>query len=358
MNVPLTIAMTCLPLGQIDAEATFQRWDANGDGWLSPAELPDRLQPNFTRVDTNQDGRISRQEHVRFLSPRKRSQPTDDHSRLRVLRNLAYVPNGHERHRLDVYLPPADGRRKPLVVWIHGGGWKAGSKNGCPAISLTERGFVVASVNYRLSQHAPFPAQIHDCKAAIRWLRDNTEAFEIDPDRVGVWGSSAGGHLAALVGTSADVATLEGELGTTTPPSRVQAVCDWFGPTDFLQMNAQAGTRGRINHDAADSPESLLLGAPLPTVPDKARQASPITWVSADDPPFLIQHGDQDRLVAWQQSQLLHDALVRNGVASRFERVPDAGHGLRDAAIRETVFDFFESRLGTISDAATAAENP
>ena len=191
MNIPLTIAMTCLPLGQIDAEATFQRWDSNGDGWLSPAELPDRLQPNFTRVDTNQDGRISRQEHVRFLSPRKRLQPTDDHSRLRVLRNLAYVPNGHERHRLDVYLPPADGRRKPLVVWIHGGGCKAGSKNGCPAISLTERGFVVASVNYRLSQHAPFPAQIHDCKAAIRFLRANANKYGYNAERVGIAGSSA-----------------------------------------------------------------------------------------------------------------------------------------------------------------------
>jgi len=356
MSALSLLMLTCFVMPQTAADETFDRWDTNADGWLQKRELPPQARANFSRADSNGDGRISLTEHTAFLSGRP--QRAADSDEIRALRNLFYVENGHERQQLDVYLPTRSGARRPLVVWIHGGGWKAGDKRGCPARTLVNRGFVVASINYRLSQHAVFPAQIHDCKAAIRWLRRHAEAFEIDPDRVGVWGSSAGGHLAALLGTSADVGALEGNLGTTGPSSRVQAVCDWFGPTDFLQMNTQAGKGGRIDHDAADSPESRLLGGAVPSVPEKAQLASPLTYVSADDPPFLIQHGEQDQLVAWQQSQSLHAALDQVGAASEFVRYPDAGHGFRSPDARERAFRFFEMHLLNSVDAAAADENP
>ena len=113
---------------------------------------------------------------------------------VKMLRDSEYVPDGHERHRLDLYLPERSEGRRPLIVWIHGGGWTGGSKEGCPAVSFVSKGYAVASINYRLSQHAVFPAQIEDCKAAIRWLRTNAAKYGLEPEHVGVWGASAGGH--------------------------------------------------------------------------------------------------------------------------------------------------------------------
>ena len=137
-------------------------------------------------------------------------QPLDgrpDLSKLTVLRDLEYVPGGHERQKLDLYLPreASVDRKRPLIVWVHGGAWLAGSKDRCPAVPFADQGYAVASINYRLSQHAIFPAQIEDCKAAIRWLRVNAGKYGYDPNRLGVWGASAGGHLGALLGTAGDV---------------------------------------------------------------------------------------------------------------------------------------------------------
>ncbi len=183
------------------------------------------------------------------------------------------------------------------MIWIHGGGWQNGNKGGGPALALLEQGFAVATINYRLSGDAIFPAQIHDCKAAVRHLRGKAKEYGIDPERFGVWGSSAGGHLVALVGTSGDVKELEGEVGEfTSVSSRVQAVCDWFGPTDFLKMGGR--------HDDAGSPESKLIGGPIQDNKELVAKANPITYVSADDPAFLIQHGDKDPAVPYNQSEL------------------------------------------------------
>lgn len=141
--------------------------------------------------------------------------------------------DGHSL-KLDLYLP-AEVKDAPLVVWIHGGGWSGGSKNGCPISWLTDDGYAVASISYRLTDKAIFPAQIHDCKAAIRWLRANAEKFGYSTAKVGVSGSSAGGHLAALVGTSGDVKELEGTVGgNLDQSSRVDAVVDFYGATDFV----------------------------------------------------------------------------------------------------------------------------
>ena len=258
----------------------------------------------------------------------------------RALRDVAYVTNGHERQKLDLYLP-ATGTNLPLVVWVHGGAWRAGSKQECPALPFLADGFAVASVGYRLSQHAVFPAQIEDCKAAIRWLRAHAREHGIDPDRIGVWGSSAGGHLVALLGTAGEMKDFDrGEnLGVS---SRVQAVCDWFGPTDFTQMSKFPSD---LKHDAADSPESQLIGGPVQENKEKAARANPITYVSKNAPPFLIMHGDQDRSVPLNQSELLAEALTKAGVDVTFQVVKGAGHGFGGPENVARARDFFIRQL-------------
>jgi len=240
-------------------------------------------------------------------------------------RDLAYVDDGHERQKLDLFLPEKAAGPLPLIIWIHGGGWQNGSKEGCPPLrnGYTERGYAVASINYRLSGHAVFPAQIEDCKAAIRWLRANAEEYHLDPQRFGVWGSSAGGHLAALVGTSGDVRAFD--VGANQDQSsHVQAVCDYFGPTDFMVF---VTTPGYQSHATPNSPEAKLIGGAVADNKAKAASANPITYVSQDDPAFLIVHGDKDPLVPINQSQLLYDGLKQAGVNVYFHTIKDAGHG-------------------------------
>ncbi|RPJ57230.1 MAG: alpha/beta hydrolase [Acidobacteria bacterium] len=261
----------------------------------------------------------------------------------KVARDQVYSTVGGRNLTLDLYVPhnvkAVD--KLPVVVWIHGGAWRTGSKDRCPAVPLLNRGFVVASISYRLSQEAIFPAQIHDCKAAIRWLRANAGRFPIDRDRIGVWGASAGGHLAALLGTSGDVKELEGGPDNLNYSSRVQAVCDYFGPIDFLRMNDEPGA---MDHNAADSPESALIGGPIQANPEKVARANPMTYASSDDPPVLILHGDQDRTVLPSQSQLLHDALKNVGVKVRLGIVKGQGHGFTNS-VDQTAFQFFEQTL-------------
>jgi acetyl esterase/lipase len=262
---------------------------------------------------------------------------------VRVINDAPYVPGGHERQKLDLYLP-RDGQNWPLVVWIHGGAWQGGSKERPPALPLLRQGYAVASINYRLSQHAAFPAQLEDCKAAIRWLRAHAGEYGYDAERIGVWGASAGGHLVALLGTTSDVKTFDvGE--NLDQSSAVQAVVDFFGPTDFLQMNKQAGEESRLDHDAPNSPESRLIGGPVLDNPDKAQRANPIAYISASDPPFLIMHGDEDHTVPIGQSELLDAALQKADVSSTFRRVPGAGHGFGGPEIARTVRTFFDRQL-------------
>jgi acetyl esterase/lipase len=261
----------------------------------------------------------------------------------RILRDLAYVPDGHERQKLDIYLPEqnnSDGPL-PLIVWIHGGAWLSGNKENCPSARFLRHGYAAASINYRLSQHAIFPAQIEDCKAAIRYLRANAEKYNIDPNRIGVWGASAGGHLVTLLGTSGDVKEFD-KGPNLHVSSRVQAVCDFFGPTDLTKMSAFESS---MNHDAADSPESKLVGGPVQENKEACKRANPITYVSKDDPPFLICHGDKDMLVPHNQSVLLNDALKNAGVNVKFHTVKGGGHGFRDPEVDRMVQEFFDKHL-------------
>ena len=269
----------------------------------------------------------------------KRPAPPKLPAAIKVLRDLQYVEGGHERNRLDLYLPEKAEGRLPLVVWIHGGAWWAGSKDGCPAIFLTTKGYAVASINYRLSQHAVFPAQIEDCKAAIRWLRANAGKYHLDPDHIGVWGSSAGGHLVAMLGTTGNVKELEGAGGNLDQSSRVQCVVDWFGPT-ALPMGG--------SHNDPGSPESRLIGGPVLENKEKARKASPMTYVGKDSAPFLIMHGDQDKTVPLNQSEVLAEALKKAGVEVTFVIVKGNGHGgpgFNSPENRKLIEDFFAKHL-------------
>jgi acetyl esterase/lipase len=262
----------------------------------------------------------------------------------KALRDVSYVANGHERQKLDLFLPPGATNPLPLIIWVHGGAWRAGSKENCPALRYLERGYAVASINYRLSQHAIFPAQLEDCKAAARWLRAHAKEHKLDPDRFAAWGSSAGGHLVALLGTSGDVKGFE--VGDNLEfSSRVQAVVDFFGPTDFTQMRKFSLPNAPFDHDSADSPESRLIGGDIQQNKDKAARANPINYVSKDDPPFLIMHGDKDNLVPYQQSEMLRDALQKTGVPVTLKIVEGAGHGFGGRDIDAQVSEFLDKHL-------------
>ncbi|MFL2545850.1 MAG: alpha/beta hydrolase fold domain-containing protein [Candidatus Rariloculaceae bacterium] len=242
----------------------------------------------------------------------------------RVFRDIAYVDGGHENQILDLYLPAA-GDNLPLIVYIHGGAWRAGSKNSVPALGYVENGYAVASIEYRLSQHAIFPAQIEDAKAAVRWLRANADEYGIDADRFAAWGQSAGAHLSILLGVTDGVSKFE--VGNNLDvSSAVQVVIDNYGPTDFALMDAHRLPDGQV-HNPADSPESLLVGGALQENLAAVAQASPMTYVSEADAPMLVVHGDADPLVPRHQSQILVAALEEVNVPVEFYTVSGGGHG-------------------------------
>jgi len=263
--------------------------------------------------------------------------------------DVPYAETDHSRQRLDLLLPKARSADKPLpvIVAVHGGAWLGGNKRdgvGFLVPFAASGKYAGASIGYRLSQDAIWPAQIHDCKAALRWLRGNAEKYNLDPDRIGVIGFSAGGHLAAMLGTSGDVKELEGDLGKfTDQSSRVTCVVDFFGPTNFLTIGDHPS---QIRHYADDSPEALLLGSAIKADEAKARQASPITFVTPDDAPFLIVHGTNDPLVPHPQSEEFRDALRKAGVPVALITVQDGSHGgFRNPTIERQVRDFFAAHL-------------
>lgn len=265
----------------------------------------------------------------------------------RVVRDMEYAKAGEKSLKLDLYLPKASAERPPLVVWIHGGAWRAGSKENMPLGWLLEHGYALASINYRLSQEATFPAQIQDSKAAIRWLRAHAAEYGYNADRIGVSGASAGGHLVAMLGTAGGVKELEGEVGGNLDRSSdVQAVVNFFGPTNLISMCSQPS---RMNHAAPDSPESRLIGGAVLEHKDKAAAASPVTYVTANDPPFMTIHGDEDPLVPVQQGQELHAALKAAGVKSHMDIIEGGGHGGAgfhdDPARRERIRAFLDEHL-------------
>ena len=213
--------------------------------------------------------------------------------------------------KLDIYLPDEDCWPFPVILAIHGGAFMGCDKADAQVMPMLEglkRGYAVVAVNYRLSWEAPFPALVHDVKAAVRWVRANAKKYNFDLKRIAAWGGSAGGYLSAMLGTSAGIPEMEDlSLGNSDQASNIQSVVDWFGPTNFLKMDEQLAASGLLpppgfRHSEANSPESLLFGQIITEIPEKVAAANPETYIRPGSPPFLLQHGTKDPVVPVQQS--------------------------------------------------------
>ena len=251
--------------------------------------------------------------------------------------NLDYAPPEPATslgHKLDLYLPSgAAAGPLPVVIWTGGSAWRAeNGKNsaGGVALRLVPAGFAVAGVSIRNSQTATFPAQLHDIKAAIRWLRVNARTYNLDPDRIAIMGDSSGGWTTAMAAVTGDVPDLDGSVGATGVPSTVRAAVAFYPPTDFLDMDrwmVQPCAASNFCHDAATSPESQLIGCAIQSCPDKVRAADPAQYISAGDPPIMILHGGSDPLVPHNQGEQFYMALNKACHEATFISLPTAGHG-------------------------------
>ena len=274
--------------------------------------------------------------------------------------DIDYVGDGVIGHRLDIHLPAVGQAPFPIVVAIYGSAWFSNAAKGTVfneglGQTLLNNGFAVVSINHRSSSDAKFPAQIQDVKAAIRFVRANAAKFSMDSSFIGMTGWSSGGHLTALTGTTNTTQThsihglevdIEGKLGKYTETgSQVNAIVDWFGPTDFLIMDKCGSS---FAHNDAKSPESSLVGGSIQENPDKCALANPISYVNAQNPPFLIFHGDKDPLVPHCQSEKLYEALQKNKVKSELIIIPGGGHGpgVMIEKYYEKMIAFFKGEMG------------
>ena len=287
---------------------------------------------------------------------------------------IDYGKANNPSQKLDIYMQTAGAKPYPVVVWIHGGGFSSGSRTegnaGQLAALLGPRGAGVISIDYRLSGIAQWPAQIQDCKAAIRWIRANASTYDFDPSRIGVAGGSAGGHLSEFVGVTGGIGIatsgtvtmdLEGAIGGTVAySSKEQAVVPMYGLSDFLTLNDTCQQNNpkisAIDHNAANSPESMLMGGLIQNNKDKCVLASPLHFVSEDDPPFCILHGDRDASVPVCQSitfaAALRTAFSSNKKECRFIQYPTLGHGFDVSTNGDTIRAFFTRNLINIPSGA------
>ncbi len=258
---------------------------------------------------------------------------------VRIYSDIAYAPNAHARQKLDLYLPsPVPGEPMPLIVYIHGGGWKKGSKADGRrfAFRMVAQKYAVACIDYRLSSDEPFPGPLEDCKTAIRWLRTNAARYRIDPYRIGAMGVSAGGYLAVMLGVTRDTQLFELGEGLNQPRS-VLAVCDFFGPSDLRQLYEYSVT---AQTPQADEIAQLLGGDPR-VQQLQARKSNPLTYLSGNASAFLLIHGTNDTVVPPAQSQLLFDAFAKQNLPVHLHLIHDAGH---------TGPAFVETRINVVVD--------
>lgn len=241
----------------------------------------------------------------------------------KFLPDIAYVENGHAQQKLDLYVPAQP--KGPLLVWIHGGGWVAGTKDKPPGLALVKNGVTVASVEYRFSQHAVFPAQIEDCKGALRWLRAHAKEYGYRDDLVAAWGASAGGHLVALLAVTGQVKDFD--VGANLDQSSaIQCGIDWFGPADFPAYDPNL-PNAMVQRENPDSVIAKLFGGIVSQKLELAKRASPVTWATKEAAPLLIMQGTADPLVPLDQSQRLNDKLKSVGAEVTLDVLEGAGHG-------------------------------
>ena len=270
-----------------------------------------------------------------------------------LIEDVEYLPTGNPRQKLDLFVRPISQKKQPsktnplpLVVWVHGGGWQHGDKKSArrddrlPRIIQTGR-YLGASINYRLSNQAKWPAQIQDCQEAIRWLRANGSNYGINTDKIAVWGSSAGGHLASMLGVLSNLKASEiapSEKGQK-PSGRVQAVINYYGPSSFLRMDDYPS---KIVHHSPNSPESKLLGFPIRQKQELANQASPLHHAAKNLPPFIHFHGTHDELVPYNQSVIFHQKLLSHGNSSSLITVQKGGHLMPSDYTEKFVIPFLD----------------
>ncbi|MFA5315562.1 MAG: alpha/beta hydrolase [Candidatus Omnitrophota bacterium] len=261
--------------------------------------------------------------------------------------DIPYADTGNPRHRLDLYLPENPKSDKlPVIVFFHGGGWFEGDKSdgaGRLMPFLRTGQYAGISVSYRLSGEVQWPEQLYDCKAAIRWVGANAAKYGLDADRIGVWGVSAGGHLVLMLGVSGDAPELEGDIGPHQDvSSKVAAVVNFFGVSELLAIIDEPS---EIDRTRSDAPEAMLIGGCLEDNPEKAKAASPITYVTSSDPPVLTVHGTQDPIVPYDQAVRLDAALRKAGVPDYFVTIRGGGHGDFGTAADDRVKAFFDKYL-------------
>jgi acetyl esterase/lipase len=291
----------------------------------------------------------------------------------RVVRDITYATTdsaSRAGHLLDLYIPTASTGPTPVVIFSSGSAWMANNgRQGGPALAaeLSKAGYAVAGVAIRTSGQTTFPGQLHDIKAAIRWLRANAGNHNLNPNRIGIAGESSGGWLAAMAAVTGDVAELEGDLGTTGVSSAVQAAIAYYPPTDFLQMDAWAlrpcdpavgmNPSRAFCHDGPESPESRLIGCAIQSCAEKTQRANPIRYISRADSPIMIIHGGTDPLVPHAQGELLYQALNKACRDAVFISLPVAGHGVWRAMMTDPALAVAATRRSTSSNGC-AVENP
>jgi acetyl esterase/lipase len=252
-----------------------------------------------------------------------------------VIHELQYVPGGYPSQMLDLYLPAQMGGGPfPLIIAVHGGGWSGGDRGGYAGycFNMAKQGYAAASIEYRFSQKAIFPAQIQDCQAAVRWLRAHSKQYNLDANNFGAIGSSAGGHLVSLLGTAGGKHAFPPIGGNENQSDRLQAVIDEYGPADFTSVCSQALEDKAVTYEfnlttGGDGVYSWLIGTHDLTDRKKTAAVSPVTYVSKDCPPFLILHGTADGLVPFAQSLELYNDLLNAGSVAYMQRLVGSGHG-------------------------------
>lgn len=260
-----------------------------------------------------------------------------------IYRDLQYADTGSRPLLLDLYLPAAPEPCVPTVVWITAGGWRKGDRRAVRGEFLAEQGYAMASIDYRPSGEAIWPAQIHDCKAAIRWLRANAQRYGLDSHCIGAWGASAGGLLVAMLAVTGDLPQLEGDVGHRHQSSAIAAACDWCGPTDLTRLREPSWRVPRTDNMCQIAAE--LLGGPLEHHNTQALEASPITYVNAKCPPIFIMHGLVDDIVSPEHSKVFHTALRNHGVDSTLDLLEGQGHSFYTDERADRVRAFFDRTL-------------
>ena len=304
------------------------------------------------------------------MTEEKRFDP-DEHYAVQIQPPPAYTKHIRRRYldipyanlslsqKLDIYLPDEGEGPFPVILSLHGGAFMGCDKADMQVLPMLEglkRGYAVVASNYRLSWEATFPALVHDVKAAVRWVRGNAKWFYLDPERIAAWGGSAGGYLSTMLGVSDGISELEDlSLGNPDQPSNVQAVVDWFGPTNFLKMDEQLTTSGLApidgtEHSGENSPESWLLGGKITDIPERVKEANPETYIRENAVPFLIQHGVVDPVVPVQQSIGLAESLKQvcgddRVVLELFEGFEHGDRRFESPVNVKRVLDFLDAHL-------------